>query len=487
MFRCLFSEGQKYKNLLSGKWVDPKSKQWDKIFSPVDGSVVGEVPAMSRDEADEFLKSAAAAQKTWATVPVSERAAMLHKAADILLREKETIASVLVREIAKNRKSSLSEVTRTADLIHFTAEEGKRVTGESISSGAFPGFSETKLSIMNRVPLGVVLAIAPFNYPINLAASKIAPALVAGNAVVFKPPTQGAISALHLARVFCEAGLPAGVLNVITGQGRAIGDHLVSHPLVNMVAFTGSSKVGKHIASIVGMKPLLLELGGKDAAIVLEDADLPLTAAHIVAGAFSFSGQRCTAVKRILVLEPVADTLIAELLPLVKKMTVGRPEEDADITPLISTEAADFVQELIEDAIQKGAKLLVGNKREKNLIYPTLFDRVTVDMRVAWEEPFGPVLPILRVKTVEEAIRITNESEYGLQASVFTENVDSAFRIGAQLDVGTVQVNGKTERGPDHFPFIGVKSSGMGTQGIRYSIEAMTRAKTIVLNFHPNS
>jgi len=168
----------------------------------------------------------------------------------------------------------------------------------------------------------------------------------------------------------------------------------------------------------------------------------------------------------------------------VKKMTVGRPEEDADITPLISNEAADFVQELIEDAIQKGAKPLVGNKREKNLVYPTLLDRVTVDMRVAWEEPFGPVLPILRVKTVEEAVRITNESEYGLQASVFTENVDSAFRIGAQLDVGTVQVNGKTERGPDHFPFIGVKSSGMGTQGIRYSIEAMTRAKTIVLNFH---
>lgn len=487
MFRCIFSEGQKYRNLLSGQWVDPKTKRWDKIFSPADGSLVGEVPAMSLEEADEFLKSSSLAQKSWAAVPVSERATILHKAADILIREKNAIADVLVREIAKNIKSSLSEVTRTADLIHFTAEEGKRVTGESLSSGAFPGFSETKLSIMNRVPVGVVLAVAPFNYPINLAASKIAPALVAGNSVVFKPPTQGAISALHLARVFCEAGVPAGVLNVITGQGRTIGDHLVSHPLVNMVAFTGSSKIGKHIASIVGMKPLLLELGGKDAAIVLEDADIPLTAQHIVSGAFSFSGQRCTAVKRILVLESVADKLVGEILSLVRKMTVGRPENDADITPLISSEAADFVQELIDDAIAKGAKLLIGNKREKNLVYPTLFDRVTAEMRVAWEEPFGPVLPILRVKSVEEAVRITNESEYGLQASVFTENVDSAFRVGAQLDVGTVQVNGKTERGPDHFPFIGVKSSGMGTQGIRYSIEAMTRAKTIVLNFHPNS
>ena len=484
MFRCIFSEGKKYKNLLNGQWVEPGSQKWDRILSPVDGSLVGEVPAMSLEEADEFLKTAAAAQKSWAAVPVSERAAILHKAADILLREKDTIADVLMREIAKNKKSSFSEVTRTADLIHFTAEEGKRVTGESLSSGAFPGFHETKLSIVNRVPLGVVLAIAPFNYPINLAASKIAPALVAGNSVVLKPPTQGSVSALYLGRVFCEAGLPPGVLNVITGQGRAIGDHLVSHSLVNMVAFTGSSKVGKHIASLVGMKPLLLELGGKDAAIVLEDADLSLAAQHIVAGAFSFSGQRCTAVKRILVMESVADKLLEQLLPLVRAMTVGRPEDDADITTLISAEAADFVQELIDDAVRKGAKLLIGNKREKNIVYPTLFDRVTVDMRIAWEEPFGPVLPLLRVKTIDEAVKITNDSEYGLQASVFTESLDEAFRVAAHLEVGTIQVNGKTERGPDHFPFIGVKSSGMGTQGIRYSIEAMTRSKAVVLNFH---
>ena len=484
MFRCIHGDCQKYKNLLNGEWVAPASKKWDKIVSPSDGSLVGEVPAMSREEADEFLKSAAAAQKGWEAVPVNERAALLHKAADILESEKDVIAEVLMREISKNRKSCVSEVVRTADLIRFTAEEGKRVTGESISSGAFPGFHETKLSIVNRVPVGVVLAIAPFNYPINLAASKITPALVAGNSVLFKPPTQGSVSALYLARVFCEAGIPAGVLNVITGQGRVIGDYLVSHPLVNMVAFTGSSKVGKHIASLVGMKPLLLELGGKDAAIILEDADLVLAAKHIVGGAFSYSGQRCTAVKRILVLDSVADKLIEQILPLVRALTVGRPEDNAEITPLITTEAADFVQELIDDAIQKGAKLLTGNKREGNIIYPTLFDQVTVDMRIAWEEPFGPVLPILRVKSIEEAVKITNDYEYGLQASIFTKSIDEAFRVAARLDVGTIQVNGKTERGPDHFPFVGVKSSGMGTQGIRYSIEAMTRCKAVVLNFN---
>ncbi|MBU9888828.1 MAG: NADP-dependent glyceraldehyde-3-phosphate dehydrogenase [Candidatus Omnitrophica bacterium] len=483
MFRCILGEGKIYKNLLNGLWVDSRSGKRDKIFSPTDGSLVGEVPAATTEEADAFVRGAAQAQRSWVQVPVSERADVLHKAADILEREKEPIAEVLVHEIAKSKKSSLSEVSRTADLIHFTAEEGKRITGESLSSGAFPGFHETKLSIVNRVPLGVVLAIAPFNYPINLAASKIAPALVAGNAVVFKPPTQGAISALYFSRALGEAGLPPGVLNVITGQGRAIGDYLVSHPSVNMVAFTGSSKVGKHIASLTGMKPLLLELGGKDAAIVLEDADLALAAQHIVAGAFSFSGQRCTAVKRILVMESVADKLIGNILPLVKAMTVGRPEDNADITPLISEEAADFVQELMEDALAKGAKLLTGNQRVKNLIHPTLFDKVTVDMRIAWEEPFGPVLPILRVKTVDEAVKITNDSEYGLQASVFSEDIDNVFGVAALLDVGTIQVNGKTERGPDHFPFVGVKSSGMGTQGIRYSIEAMTRTKAIVLNF----
>ena len=483
MFRCIFSEGNVYKNLLNGQWVDSRSGKRDKILSPTDGSLVGEVPASTPEEADAFVKGAAQAQKSWAKMPVSERAAILHKAADILEREKEAIANVLVHEIAKNKKSSLSEVMRTVDIIHFAAEEGKRMSGESLSSGAFPGFHETKLSVSNRVPLGVILAIAPFNYPINLAASKIAPALVAGNSVVFKPPTQGSVSALYFGRVLCEAGLPPGVLNLITGQGRAIGDYLVSHPLVNMVAFTGSSKVGRHIASLTGMKPLLLELGGKDAAIVLDDADMLLAAQHIVAGAFSFSGQRCTAVKRILVLEPVADKLIAQIMPLVKAMTVGRPEDDADITTLISKDAADFVQELIDDAIKKGAKLLIGNKRDGNLIYPTLFDKVTVDMRIAWEEPFGPVLPILRVKTVDEAVKITNDSEYGLQASVFSKNIDAIFGISARLDVGTIQVNGKTERGPDHFPFVGVKSSGMGTQGIRYSIEAMTRTKSIVLNF----
>ncbi|MFC1808749.1 NADP-dependent glyceraldehyde-3-phosphate dehydrogenase [Candidatus Omnitrophota bacterium] len=484
MFKCIFNEGNVYKCLLNGKWVESKEGKRTRILSPSDGSLVGEVQAMSIKEADTFVATAVEAQKLWAERSVNERADIVHTAADILTEEQEVVADVLVKEIAKNKKSALSEIARTVDFMHFTAEEGKRVTGESLSSDVFPGFGKGKILIVNRVPLGVVLAIAPFNYPVNLSASKLAPALVAGNSVVFKPPTQGSISALYLARVFCKAGVPAGVLNVITGQGRNIGDHLVSHPGIAMVNFTGSSKVGRALAERAGMKPLLLELGGKDAALVLEDADITKAAKNIVSGAFSYSGQRCTAVKRILVVDTVADALIKEMMPLIEKLTVGKPEDDADITPLISDKAVDFVQGLIDDAIKKKATLLFGNKREGNLMYPTLLDNVTEDMQLAWEEPFGPVLPIIRVRDIEQAISIANKSEYGLQSSVFTKDIDKAFNIASRLEVGTVQINSKTERGPDHFPFIGVKSSGMGTQGIRYSIEAMTRAKAIVVNLH---
>ena len=279
-----------------------------------------------------------------------------------------------------------------------------------------------------------------------------------------------------------KAGLPKGVLNTITGRGSEIGDYIVTHPGVNFINFTGSTAVGRHIAKEAGMVPLMLELGGKDAAIVLSDADLDFAAQTIISGAYAYAGQRCTAVKRILATDAVADRLIPKLKDGVAKLKVGDPREGAIIVPLINTQAADFVMGLIDDAVEKGAKVLTGGKREDDLIQPTLVDFVTTEMRLAWEEPFGPVLPILRVKGIDEAIDIANRSEYGLQSSVFTKNIHDAFYIANRLEVGTVQINNKTERGPDHFPFLGVKASGMGTQGVKYAIEAMTRPKAIVFN-----
>jgi glyceraldehyde-3-phosphate dehydrogenase (NADP+) len=406
----------------------------------------------------------------------------MHEAASLIDKHVDELAEILMLEIAKDRESSISEVKRTADFIRFTADEGKHMEGETIYSDNFPGFKRDKISIVNRVPLGVVLAISPFNYPINLSASKIAPALIAGNSVILKPPTQGSISALCLAEIFNRAGLPKGVLNTVTGKASEIGDYIVTHKEINFINFTGSTEVGKHIAEIAGMVPMLLELGGKDAGIVLSDADLDECAKHIVLGAYSYSGQRCTAIKRVLVINEVADALIERMQTHINKFKVGNPFEGAQITPLINNDAADFVQKLVDDALNKGAKLIQGNKREGNLYYPTLFDYVTTDMRLAWEEPFGPVLPIIRVKDVEEAIDIANKSQYGLQSSVFTKNIKDAFYVANKLEVGTVHINNKTERGPDHFPFLGIKSSGMGTQGIRYSIEAMSRPRVIVLN-----
>ncbi|OZV88765.1 NADP-dependent glyceraldehyde-3-phosphate dehydrogenase, partial [Streptococcus agalactiae] len=258
-----------------------------------------------------------------------ERAAYLHKAAEILVRDAEKIGAILSKEVAKGYKAAVSEVVRTADIIKYAAEEGIRMEGEVLEGGSFEAASKKKIAIVRHEPVGLVLAISPFNYPINLAGSKIAPALIAGNVVALKPPTQGSISGLLLAEVFAEAGVPAGVFNTITGRGSVIGDYIVEHEAVNFINFTGSTPVGERIGQLAGMRPIMLELGGKDSAIVLDDADIELVAKNIVAGAFGYSGQRCTAVKRVLVMDKVADQLIANVKTLVDKLSIGMPEEDA--------------------------------------------------------------------------------------------------------------------------------------------------------------
>ena len=470
----------RYNNLVNGEWKS--SEKEITIYSPINQEELGTVPAMSQAEVDEAMQAARAALPAWRALSAVERAAYLHKTAAILERDKEKIGTILAKEVAKGIKAAIGEVVRTADLIRYAAEEGLRITGQAMEGGGFEAASKNKLAVVRREPVGVVLAIAPFNYPVNLSGSKIAPALIAGNVVMFKPPTQGSISGLLLAKAFEEAGIPAGVFNTITGRGSEIGDYIIEHKEVNFINFTGSTPIGERIGRLAGMRPIMLELGGKDAALVLEDADLEHAAKQIVAGAFSYSGQRCTAIKRVIVLESVADTLVTLLQAEVAKLTVGDPFDNADITPVIDNASADFIWGLIENAQEKGAQALTPIKREGNLLWPVLFDQVTKDMKVAWEEPFGPVLPIIRVANVEEAIAFANESEFGLQSSVFTNDFKKAFEIAEKLEVGTVHINNKTQRGPDNFPFLGVKGSGAGVQGIKYSIEAMTNVKSIVFD-----
>lgn len=395
----------------------------------------------------------------------------------------QPIADVLVREVAKPAKDSLTEVIRSADLLSYTAEEGVRFFGEGkvLASDSFRGQDRTKLAMTARVPLGVVLAIPPFNYPVNLAVSKLGPALMAGNSVVLKPPTQGAVSGLMMIRCFEAAGLPAGLINVVTGRGSEIGDLITTHPDVNCITFTGGD-TGIDICRKAAMVPIQMELGGKDCAIICPDADVDAAAKHIVKGGFSYSGQRCTAVKLVLTVPELADALVEKVVDGVRKLTVGRPEENADITPVISSSSADFIEGLVKDAEAKGAVLRTPWRREENLIWPVVVDHVTPDMRLAWEEPFGPVVPFVRVESPEDAIEHCNANRLALQGCVFTQDINEAIRISDAMETGTVQINAAPARGPDHFPFQGFRDSGIGSQGVRNSLELMTKVKSTVIN-----
>lgn len=478
---CMAAHVQ-YLAYLAGQWQPSQSHETITVVSPWQQAAMGDIQAVTQAEIDSCIAAAQAAQKPWAALSLGERGDYLNQWADNLAVNKQTLAEIVMAEVGKNFKDAEKEIDRTIDLIRYTVQEALHMHGESVRGDGFPGGSKDKLGIIERVPLGVVLAISPFNYPVNLSASKIAPALMAGNAVIFKPATQGAISGIKLIEALADSGLPKGLLSLITGHGSVIGDYLIEHPGINMISFTGSTQTGQRLSQKTIMIPLVLELGGKDPAIVCADADLDTTVSNIVNGAFSYSGQRCTAVKRVLVDDKIADKLIAKLKTAVSALSVGAPDKDNTIVPLISNKAADFVQNLIDDALAKGATLVTGNRRRNNLLAPTLLDNVTSDMDVAWVEPFGPVLPVIRVRTIDEAIRLANQSKFGLQASVFAQDLDEALRIAGGVEAGTVQVNGRPERGPDNFPFLGVKASGMGTQGVHNSILSMSREKLTVIN-----
>ncbi len=475
-------DGFNYKFYINGEWKVSSSGIIIPIKNPYNNELVGNIQGCTKEEVDQAVKYAKENIECWETTPIRERADILKKAAVLINRWKDYLGFLLMKENGKPLKSAISEINRTALIFNATAEAKSELVGQSMTGDIMEGSSREKISLTYRVPLGVILCIGPFNYPFNLTGSKIAPALLAGNSVVMKPPTEGSITASHFGVILEKAGVPSGVFNIITGRGSEIGDYLIGHQDINMINFTGSSNTGKHIAKIAGMKPLLFELGGKDAAIVLNDADIENTVNAIVAGAFSYNGQRCTAVKRVLPMPEIADVLIERVVEETQKLTIGNPAENKDIGPIISSKQCDYIQELINDAIDKGAELKYGNKREGNILWPTILDKVTEEMRIAWEEQFGPVIPFIRINTIEEAIRISNKSEYGLQGMIFTNNIDLALNIAQELDVGTIQINGKSSRGPDHFPFIGTKASGMGTQGINYAIKNMSRPKVVVMN-----
>lgn len=471
----------KLKALINNQLIESSNHETVTIIGANTLKPIAEVPALSCSDIDLAFSSAYNSKKAWANTLLLNRIKIVATFRDLLLQAQDGLSELMVHEIGKAHKDAKIEIMRTIDYINYSIEEVKRLYPEAYQGEAFG--IKNKLGIFTRIPVGVVLAISPFNYPVNLSMSKIVPALLAGNTVVFKPATNGSAVGCFLAKLFFKAQFPAGTINVVTGRGRDIGDYLITHKNINLISFTGSVAIGNNIKKLSNGVDLILELGGKDPILVLPDADIDKTAQAIVEGGLSFSGQRCTAIKLILVHDSIADVLIKHLKTKIEKLSVGEGFDNAFITPLITSEASDFVQLLINDALQKGAKLVTGNKRVGNLFYPTLIDNVTTKMKLATEEPFGPVLPVIRFHNETELVKLANNSNFGLQAAIFTSNINTALHLADQLEVGTVNINSKTQRGPDSFPFLGVKDSGKGVQGIRETFLSMTRFKGVVINY----
>ncbi|MEG2198248.1 MAG: aldehyde dehydrogenase family protein [Malacoplasma sp.] len=466
---------------INGELINLENKI--ETFSPIDNSFIGTVPSCTKTEIDYAFESANTAFTNWSLIKADERISYVLAFAEELLAKKDMISTLMVKEIAKAKKDCLVEIQRTYDYILQTVQHYKSDILPAIVIGESQHNIKGKTGIFNHVPLGVVVAISPFNYPINLSLAKIIPSIIVGNTVVFKPASQGSLTGLVLGEIFAKLKFPRGVVNIISGSGSQIGDYLISNKHIKGITFTGGTDVGINIAKSSYMKNLILELGGKDPAIVLHDINCEKVAKQIISGAFNYSGQRCTAIKRVLVLDIIADQLVKCLEVEIKKLTCGNPFDNVDIVPMISTKEMNYVQSLINDALDKNAKLIYGNHViGNNLLTPTLIDNVSLDSKLAWEEPFGPVLPIIRLNTVKEIIDVANKSEYGLQASIFTNDKEIALNISRLLDTGTININAPSSRGPDIFPFIGVKNSGFGVQGIVDAMKSMTRLKGVVNN-----
>jgi glyceraldehyde-3-phosphate dehydrogenase (NADP+) len=472
-----------FRMLIGGKWVASSDKKTQKVYTPIDGAEIAEVQKATKKDAEKAIDSAYNNKDKIADMPAVDRAKILEEIGELVYDYYDELVDLIVLDAGKPISVAEGEVKATAERFKYAAEEAKQITGESMLGDTVPWHKE-KIGMVIRQPLGVVLAISPFNYPLFIASAKIAPALAAGNSVVCKPASADPLPLLFLAELIQLAGLPEGVFNVVTGSGSEIGDTLASSDKINMISFTGSSPVGKRIGELAVLQKLHLELGGKSPALVLEDADLDIAAKQCISGAFKFSGQRCDAISRILVEKKVADRFVKKLLAEAKKWKSGDPyEEDVKIGPLIDDRAVSKVDSLVKDAKKKGAKVLLGGKKGKGLYYqPTVLDKVTPKMKIAWEETFGPVATVMRVKDYEEAIKLANESEYGLDASVFTQDVDKAIDAGMRLEDGTVNINAAPAHGLGNFPFGGDKDSGMDREGIKFSVDEMTKVHTIVFN-----
>lgn len=469
---------QRFGLWLDGRWHE--TDRWIEVRSPYDNSQVGMVSA---GDAAHVHQAVEAAQRAMAhPLAAYRRAEILSHAAHLIEQRREDFARTIALEAGKPIRTARVEVARAVATLTFAAVEARTLTGEVVPmSGAAAGTGKFAFTI--REPVGVVGAITPFNFPLNLVCHKVAPAIAAGCAVVLKPASTTPITALKLAEVFLEADLPRGWLNVIPGSGGEVGNALVEHPDVALISFTGSVEVGYAIRERVPHKKVLLELGNSSPLIVFEDADLDAGAQAVATHGFSHAGQSCISVQRVLVHEPIAEDFERRVVERVQQLVVGDPLDDkTHVGPLISTADRERVKAWIDEAVSAGARLLTGGKVEGVLLLPTVLADVTPEMKVFCKEVFGPVVGITRFRDMDEAIALANATEYGLQAGVFTRSIHIAFEMAKRLQFGGVLINEAPTYRTDQMPYGGVKASGNTREGPHYAVREMTVEKLVILN-----
>ncbi len=473
------------KMLIDSQWVEASDGHWREIRNPGTGEVIDSVPLATLQDAETALRAAQRGQKVMGRLPAHERSAILFRIAQAMEAHKPALSELLARENGKPILQTREEVAAAIRIFRGFAEEARRIFGRVVPMDAVPG-QERHFAVTIRQPLGVVAAIVPFNYPVELCAHKVAPALAAGNAVMVKPPSDCPLTLLKIASLMEEAGLPQAAHQVITGPGESIGAFLAQSQGIQMVTVTGSTEVGVRISQLAArhLKKVHLELGGNDATIVCADADLEKAAEAVVLGRLARgNGQICCAVKRIFVEATVYDRFAAILTSKAQALKVGdQLAEDTDVGPLINEQAAKKVEAAINDCLKAGAKLMAGGQRRRAFVEPTVLTDVPPQAELFRQETFGPVAPLVAFQNIDEAIEMANDTPYGLQAAVFTQDVSRAFDIAHRLEVGGVIVNWSSAIRVESLPFGGIKMSGQGREGLHDTLNEMTEQKVIL--FH---
>lgn len=470
---------EKYKVYLAGEWRE--TAKYVEVINPYNNKVVGKVYQAGESEIEEAIKKGVEGFERLKKFPAYKRYEILRKISEGIEGDKERIAMALTLESGKPISDSRAEASRAINTFRIAAEEAKRIEGNIIPLDIIAG-SENRVGITQRFPVGLILGITPFNFPLNLVAHKIAPAIAAGNSIILKPASKTPIISLLLGEIISRAGLPEGSVSILPCNNK-IAELMVIDPIIKMITFTGSPQVGWYLKEKANKKKVLLELGGNAGVIVEPDTDLPYTIKRCVVGAFSYAGQVCISVQRIYIHEDIYPKFTKEFVSQAKGLKIGDPiNDDTNIGPMIDLDAAKRVETWVNEAKEQGASLLTGGKRDKNFFEPTILTDTTPEMKVNSLEVFAPLVTVTPYKEMDEAIRYINSSRYGLQAGLFTKDMKKIFHAFREIEVGGLIVNDVPTYRVDHMPYGGIKESGFGREGIRYAIEEMTELKLMALN-----